>query len=178
MRAVIRRIFFLASLLSLLLCVVTTVLWITGHSNPRTITRNASYGSWSADLSPGSVTVLLAREGGNPNAAAYHEVLGFMYLTTVEYPTDAPHPKGHPTPTLVTGIRAPCSGLAVLFAVLPISATFVALAGRRSERTDVGESCFSCLYNLTGNTSGTCPECGSPVTPHAKPPETECPRPA
>jgi len=25
-------------------------------------------------------------------------------------------------------------------------------------------SCPTCSYNLTGNTSGTCPECGTPIT--------------
>jgi hypothetical protein len=30
-------------------------------------------------------------------------------------------------------------------------------------RTVPPGSCQSCGYNLTGNTSGTCPECGTPV---------------
>jgi hypothetical protein len=38
--------------------------------------------------------------------------------------------------------------------------------------------CPKCSYDLTGNTSGTCPECGTPVPTRAKTPETESPRPA
>lgn len=28
--------------------------------------------------------------------------------------------------------------------------------------------CPDCAYNLTGNTSGTCPECGTPIPPKQK----------
>ena len=35
-------------------------------------------------------------------------------------------------------------------------------------------ACNSCGYSLTGNTSGTCPECGSPIP---KAPEPKSPRP-
>jgi hypothetical protein len=37
-------------------------------------------------------------------------------------------------------------------------------------RRDFPTHCASCRYNLTGNTSGTCPECGAPVPQKHKTP--------
>ena len=48
------------------------------------------------------------------------------------------------------------------FAVLPVIATVRWM----SRLTDVTAGhCCSCSYNLTGNTSGVCPECGNATTP-------------
>ena len=63
--------------------------------------------------------------------------------------------------------------LAVIFAVL-LLATGRTLAYRRR----VAGSCASCGYNLSGNISGTCPECGSPVPTSAAKFEQKSPRPA
>lgn len=41
------------------------------------------------------------------------------------------------------------------------------LRARRRERARIG-SCSACRYNLTGNTSGVCPECGTPVAENVK----------
>jgi hypothetical protein len=49
---------------------------------------------------------------------------------------------------LVTGAEAACS-----FRLL-----------QRRARAYQREHCFGCGYNLTGNTSGVCPECGTPTT--------------
>ena len=35
----------------------------------------------------------------------------------------------------------------------------------RCIREKVGGVCLDCGYDLTANTSGTCPECGSPISP-------------
>jgi len=51
----------------------------------------------------------------------------------------------------------------VLFAVLPSLSVWIAL--RRARRIRRGR-CPRCCYDLTGNTSGTCSECGTHV-PHA-----------
>jgi hypothetical protein len=34
---------------------------------------------------------------------------------------------------------------------------------RRRRRAQIVGVCFACGYNLTGNVSGTCPECGGTV---------------
>jgi hypothetical protein len=55
---------------------------------------------------------------------------------------------------------------------------FIWIEGRRVERylwAELDDVCNSCGYNLTGNTSGTCPECGTPVP---KEPAEKSPRPA
>ena len=56
------------------------------------------------------------------------------------------------------------TALGVLLApqVLAIPATI--LAQRRRKRGQ----CLSCGYNLTGNASGVCPECGRAIKPLAK----------
>jgi hypothetical protein len=68
---------------------------------------------------------------------------------------------------------------ATLFA---IALTFFATAramkmldDRRLRGAAPGNACLTCGYNLTGNTSGVCPECGMPVP---KEPAEKSPRPA
>lgn len=58
-------------------------------------------------------------------------------------------------------VVVPYAGLAIAFAV--ISLVFGWRAWVLSARSEIGR-CTSCGYNLTGNTSGTCPECGTPVS--------------
>jgi hypothetical protein len=50
-------------------------------------------------------------------------------------------------------------GLIVLFAVYPAIALIAGPLRRRHRRRK--GLCTTCGYNLTGNTTGTCPECGS-----------------
>ena len=45
-----------------------------------------------------------------------------------------------------------------VFAFLPLTRLI------RLRRNTDGASCAICLYNLTGNTSGVCSECGTPIT--------------
>lgn len=50
----------------------------------------------------------------------------------------------------------------VFFAALPIICIYVGTLGRRRALRDAGHC--TCGYDLTGNVSGRCPECGSPIT--------------
>ena len=60
----------------------------------------------------------------------------------------------------VWSVGVPLFYLFVLFAILPgVWSVRVCRTWRRVEG-----HCTSCGYNLTGNTSGACPECGSPTT--------------
>jgi len=52
---------------------------------------------------------------------------------------------------------------------------FLALRQKRKRNRRANNMCVRCGYFLTGNTSGTCPECGNPVP---KAPDDESPRPA
>jgi hypothetical protein len=47
----------------------------------------------------------------------------------------------------------------------------------RAFRRIRGGRCRACSYDLTGNTSGTCPECGSPVPSSSPTPQPESPSP-
>ena len=63
--------------------------------------------------------------------------------------------------------------------VLEIGTNNIAILGvtfylLRPSKPPPSHVCVACGYNLTGNTSGTCPECGSPIPPTNK----ESPRPA
>jgi len=40
---------------------------------------------------------------------------------------------------------------------------------RRMVRRELGLSCRICDYDLTGNVSGICPECGTPITAKGRP---------
>lgn len=56
-----------------------------------------------------------------------------------------------------------------LFFFMPLAATLLLMAygpPRFRFKTDY-PACPQCQYNLTGNRSGICPECGTPVTPDA-----------
>lgn len=55
------------------------------------------------------------------------------------------------------------AGLTMTTLLMLPAAGFMALFRRRTR----AGCCTACGYNLTGNTSGTCPECGSPASPLA-----------
>ena len=67
--------------------------------------------------------------------------------------------------TLVREWAIPLWSLALVFAIYP---TLFALGARRKRKRISTGHCPSCNYNLTGNTSGICPECGTPC-PSKKP---------
>ncbi|MCC6360852.1 MAG: hypothetical protein IT450_19105 [Phycisphaerales bacterium] len=78
-----------------------------------------------------------------------HSLFGLMNVTTA---SNANFDEGHVSvhPVLAIGI----------FAIVPIVAYFL----RRKKRDD-HPHCAACGYNLTGNVTGRCPECGSVSVP-------------
>ena len=54
----------------------------------------------------------------------------------------------------------------LLFAAFPCGVLIAAFRRRRDAR---GHACIKCGYNLTGNTTGICPECGRPTHLSAAP---------
>jgi hypothetical protein len=75
-----------------------------------------------------------------------------------------PDPTGATRP--LHGGRVHYSNLLVLSAVLPAARVARRLANRlRSRRRSRRGLCARCGYNLTGNASGVCPECGSTIGP-------------
>ncbi len=61
-------------------------------------------------------------------------------------------------------LAIPYYAVAILFAWLP-SLWFVKFLKRRKQRR-IGR-CHACSYDLTGNSSGVCPECGTAVAEKA-----------
>lgn len=66
----------------------------------------------------------------------------------------------------VTMITVPAWFFGTITAILP--AVWIANRLRQKHRTSELR-CHVCSYDLTGNTSGTCPECGTPVPPSPGP---------
>lgn len=171
-----RRILNLAALLSMLLCAATVVLWLRNiHSEEQLIYfwRNRmtylgvcagrvliaeSRGGQNAqeDLGPrwqyDEQAEPLPQDGRDDVSASYHTYAwhGFSYEWNASGPNES----------RILTVPAPLA--AIGFLLLPAWRVWHILKDRPS-----AEACENCGYNLTGNLSGTCPECG---TPAAKPP--------
>lgn len=63
-------------------------------------------------------------------------------------------------PAPIIGLVLLLIGVAILLSALSHSLAF-AIGGRR--RRQPPGCCIACGYNLTGNLSGVCPECGTPA---------------
>lgn len=78
---------------------------------------------------------------------------------------------------LLTGQLGPCGGEYATHTIIAGNAIFYGVIGalaiyliRRRKRKSPADHCKSCGYNLTGNVSGRCPECGKAlVHPISKP---------
>ncbi|HSZ54660.1 MAG TPA: hypothetical protein VK797_03310 [Tepidisphaeraceae bacterium] len=103
--------------------------------------------------------------------------LGFRFrsVKTIIVPVSLPYgPSSSTSPASSSTSRSemivvPNCLIVVLTAILP-----AVWLRRRLSRLAFGV-CPACSYNLTGNTSGVCPECGTPIP---KAPADESPRPA
>jgi hypothetical protein len=60
-------------------------------------------------------------------------------------------------------LRLPHWSLVLATSILPAIAGAAALQSRRPERKIMSPLCRRCSYNLTGNISGVCPECGTRI---------------
>ena len=178
-----RRLLKLASAISLLLCFATVVLWVRSYLRVDEVTRFMSrYGEAGAsdrsvmsafgvirayELSVGTVDgspppVVWVRKSRLADDAVRQKMALPLprYLNReiqvggygVAYSADA---EG----IIQAELRIPYWPPAVLFALLP----GVWIWGWIGRRGSVGPRCRRCRYNLTGNTSGVCPECGEAV---------------
>ncbi|HEY8747885.1 MAG TPA: hypothetical protein VIM11_07915 [Tepidisphaeraceae bacterium] len=166
----------LASALSLFLCAVTLVLWVRDHaSNERVSWVNAGGTvNWWFNSSGGMLfgcwTAYTSRQLDDPGLKFEREegakvfILYFLMMETSH----------HWGPITVAGERTathfrymgevPCWLLVITFALLP--ACWLLAAYRHRKRS---LDCSKCGYNLTGNTSGVCPECGTKIKPTSPP---------
>jgi hypothetical protein len=163
-RVMRRRLFKLAAAASLLLCVATAILWVIGDIT-------GIYISWiRMDPSGMYQTYYAARVSGG----------GFAFESSFEQPDHSRlgwHAKFNDNDYPMTGpdwgrtwyidfgeggfrlAVFPCWSVLLLSLLLPIWWTI----RRRAKPAMNRAKCSTCGYNLTGNTSGVCPECGTPV---------------
>lgn len=192
-----RRLFTLASAGSLLLCLATVVLWVrsyytqsqadwyTGHrdnsSHSRFLYSNFGRLGWTTwdeaannreGLHRGPGSDFSFREGraravkgvpwwwcyvvrDDPDATCrYYGIAGFYYSTVASRPNNS----------VSRMLMVPYWFITLALLMLPLRRFVFPKTHKRTG------NCPTCNYSLTGNASGTCPECGSPVP--------EAPRPA
>ena len=164
-----RRLFNILAALSLVLCVATAGLWVRSYwyadsvaGPPFTmssvdqavfICTHSEPGGWHWSYDSSSATEwnwTRADYGATPDEWPQ---LRFPDLSPVRF-----EPYGNGTCRLVLGHWFLCS----LTVVLPAIWLWRYRRDRRL-RTDGMPHCAQCDYNLTGNVSGICPECGTPI---------------
>jgi hypothetical protein len=168
-----RRLFTLASLLSLLLFVATVVVWVRSYLQFTSVSRytsglavylTVSNGKCfvSRDTGTGAWNYLKAAEWNFENAPLNGETVdtgpsffGFEWRHTES--------NGSGWQNTSIEVATPLWAITVLASLLP---SYWVIA--RVLRHRVGR-CIACGYSLTGNTSGTCPECGTPIPQVSRP---------
>ena len=163
-----RRVFAFLSLLSLLLCVATAVLWVRSAFVYNSITAE-----WSDHVKlkvqgpEVFIRVNKARfDAAGPLRNAKVSVvkagkdLAVPGAVFVRYHSIARSNDGV-VHVLVRHWELWLSYWLIILASLLLPATYILTAFHTGKHPY--PSCPSCGYNITGNTSGTCPECGSPV---------------
>lgn len=160
-----RRLFAVASALSLLVCVATVVLWVRSHWVAYALGGTTPGSIYSAVASRGRIGVGLAslKSGGfsfyHSSSGAPWDIGAYGTLGRLGFFVD--------TRRAADGRRRiavvfPIGAIAVAATVLPGSWLVMGIR-KRSEKG----RCPTCGYNLTGNTSGVCPECGTPWSARA-----------
>jgi len=130
-----RKIFTTASLLSLLLFVATVVLWVGSYLSPWQVQFSGSRGPNGGIVDARELGLYLDSADG---------VLFIRYRYDYDFPT-------------------PYWKIATLFFALAAYPWVPWEKLRLPDRHVAVNCCQSCSYDLTGNTSGVCPECGTSV---------------
>jgi hypothetical protein len=177
MRRIGRRVFNVAALLSLVLCLATVSLWVRSYwvqdYAARIGLRQYVTASCRGQLIFERLTALQI-DGGDPVPIAspprfLHQSAppelsiikrGFYAYKIFEEEYGDGYRR---VETQAVGF--PCWVAAMAFAISPL--VVARLHYRESRRKALVGCCRKCGYNLTGNVSGVCPECGMPITPKA-----------
>ena len=133
-----RRLLNLLTALSLLLCIVTAVIWV------RSFDKGMSARLRWCDVSSRSGYLFLSGPTDTPGEASYR-CLGFSFIRT------------HHTYSAAWIAGAPVWPFLVAATTLPLIRW---RAYGKQLRMNAPRRCRSCGYDLTGNVSGVCPECG------------------
>jgi len=179
-----RRIFTLISLLSLLLCVATVVLWVRSYHTTDRFTVKWTreyeiafhYGYCMARISttyqgpPSALRLAPLSDDSHFYWSSHPDDVPFLVLDVPTYFNydEAGMGRFSSSSTVPDFVRIPHQRgtiFPVWLLVIVTSLIPVGLGLRRvvaTHRRATG-TCPICSYNLTGNTSGVCPECGTPI---------------
>lgn len=78
---------------------------------------------------------------------------------------DAAHPSEPAWPQPVAAYVAVCTAAIVLAVLAVAMCSALHICRVRAERAAARGRCLACSYDLTGNVSGVCPECGTAINP-------------
>ncbi len=157
-----RHLFTLASAVSLLLCLATVVLWVRSYAiRDELFCGNLKlHSAISVSASSNRGILSLSRTGPSRSSGLYWDCFAPNPLQTSGMFGIVRRTTG---PSHLDTFYFPIVVLSGLFALL--HASWVVMKSRDGTRH---ASCRSCGYDLTGNTSGICPECGSAVEAKVK----------
>ena len=150
-----RRIFNILAAISLVLCLATAGVWAIS-SRPWWLYWHSPT-ELGCRVGEGGLRLSSWVERSSPLPFGYFAFLGFEYARGQYIGTLPPAP-GYS----LVWLTVPFWFLFALTAVLP--AIWLWRWRRHRRATDDGmPHCPNCDYNLTGNVSGICPECGTPI---------------
>jgi len=185
-----RRLIATISVCSLLLCVAVCVVWVQSYWVVDELTYTGERSRYILATADGRFD-LVFHEEGEPFGRALRGWSGSHFadwgLGRASWRKSVSSPKNPfiETPRepflgfwwgTLNEIAGPESGFTVIGPVLPAALPFVILAApwvvrravqARRDRCERCGRCRSCGYDLTGNVSGVCPECGTPLPPSA-----------
>jgi hypothetical protein len=161
-----RKILSLASATSSLLCIAVVVIWARSYRGDEQIPFSYHRLAYRLLIRSGSVAVdnqpeIVAQTEREERARqAIALVPGAAFLFLVPGGAAVAMPASHVPPPWSRSSRIPLPAASVLLAVAPL----YALVRRWKRRNRFARGlCLNCAYDLTGNTSGACPECGTAV---------------
>ena len=160
-----RRVLALVSLLSLLLCVAVVAMWVRSYR-----VRDVCVGDFrklrhSFDIESVTGELYFAYE---PGYVLTDEPVKWMHLEDEPGRAGLPGGLGFSFSGSVEGIRIVVPHWAAVLGLLVMPTLWIGLRVF-SRRVSGDPVCSGCSYNLRGNTSGICPECGSPILGPASP---------
>jgi hypothetical protein len=174
-----RRLFNITSAVSLLLCIATVALWVRSYRVYDWLGHSSAYqhGEWTRiRLASGIGGIEFNFQRLQQQSPPPPESAGFFFASEPAYPSGifapAPDPETfwyrhnfasvniHWSWWTYVGFLVPHWLVAALLTILPIVSF---RRYRHGTAHGAGHPCAHCGYDLTANTSGICPECGTPV---------------
>jgi hypothetical protein len=177
-RVIRRRSLTVASAVSLLLCVAALVLWLASYAKTFSVRFSRPEGELFVLFDRGLVQIDAVRGDTTDSGWGFNDFRRMAGWGWDELNMFAPHASWFRSAgfggesysrNIGTGfwpmVSLPACVLffplwAVVIASLPLPIMWAIRRRRRGDRM----CCPTCSYNLTGNTSGVCPECGTPTS--------------